>query len=57
MSQRSLKHAQWLLNLYLIGSNGKNAYSKRWGKDYQGPLCMSGEIVDAKYEQSNVRVL
>ena len=34
----SVKHAQWLLNCYLTGSDGQTAYARRWGKDYQGPL-------------------
>ena len=51
-----VRHAQWLLNRYLIGSGGKIAYSRRWGKHYQGPLCMFGACVDVKYVKGNVGV-
>ena len=45
----SVKRAQWFLNPYSIGSDGKTAYSRRWGKDYQGPL--HGWIVEAICEE------
>ena len=38
-----VKHAQWLINRYLIGSDGKTAYSRRWSREYNGSLCMFGE--------------
>ena len=43
-----VKHAQWLINRYLIGSDGKTAYSRRWSREYNGSLCMFGEWIDAK---------
>ena len=43
-----VKHAQWLINRYLIGSDGKTAYSTRWSRGYNGALCMFGEWIDAK---------
>ena len=48
-----VKHAQWLINRYLIGSDGKTAYNRRWSRDYGGSLCMFGEWIDAKMPQSN----
>ena len=43
-----VKHAQWLINRYLIGSDGKTSYNRRWSRDYGGSLCMFGEWIDAK---------
>ena len=43
-----VKHAQWLINRYLIGSDGKTAYSRSWSREYNGALCMFGEWIDAK---------
>ena len=48
-----VKHAQWLINRYLIGSDGKTAYNRRWSRDYGGSLCMFGEWIDAKMPHSN----
>ena len=48
-----VKHAQWLINRYLIGSDGKTAYSRRWFREYNGSLCMFGEWIDAKLPISN----
>ena len=48
-----VKHAQWLINRYLIGSDGKTAYSRRWSREYNGSLCMFGEWIDAKLPISN----
>ena len=48
-----VKHAQWLINRYLIGSDGKTAYSRRWSREYSGSLCMFGEWIDAKLPISN----
>ena len=51
-----VKHAQWLINRYLIGSDGKTAYSRRWSREYNGSLCMFGEWIDAKLPMSNFKV-
>ena len=48
-----VKHAQWLINRYLIGSDGKTADSRRWSREYDGALCMFGEWIDAKLPISN----
>ena len=48
-----VNHAQWLINRYLIGSDGKTAYSRRWSREYNGSLCMFGEWIDAKLPISN----
>ena len=48
-----VKHAQWLINRYMIGSDGKTAYSRRWSREYNGSLCMFGEWIDAKLPTSN----
>ena len=48
-----VKHAQWLINRYLIGTDGKTAYSRRWSREYGGSLCMFGELIDAKMPISN----
>ena len=53
----SVKHAQWLINRYIIGADGKTAYSRRWNREYNGSLCMFGELIDAKVPVSGrVRV-
>ena len=48
-----VKHAQWLINRYLIGTDGKTAYCRRWSREYGGSLCMFGELIDAKMPISN----
>ena len=48
-----VKQAQWLINRYLIGSDGKTAYSRRWSREYNGSLCLFGEWIDAKLPISN----
>eukprot|EP00439_Symbiodinium_sp_Y106_P042053 s9065_g5.t1 len=32
----------------MIGADGKTTYSRRWNRDYNGSLCMFGELIDAK---------
>ena len=32
----------------MIGADGKTAYSRRWNREYNGSLCMFGELIDAK---------
>ena len=43
-----IKHAQWLINRFLIHSDGRTSYCRLWGKDYTGGLCCFGEVVQAK---------
>ena len=38
-----VKHAQWLINRYLMGSDGKKANTRRWSRDYGGSLFMFDE--------------
>ena len=41
----------------MIGADGKTAYSRRWNREYNGSLCMFGELIDAKVPVSGrVRV-
>eukprot|EP00439_Symbiodinium_sp_Y106_P050664 s2170_g6.t1 len=53
----SVKHAQWLINRYMIGADGKTAYSRRWNREYNGSLCMFGELIDAKDTEADEVVL
>ena len=43
-----VKHCQWLLNRFLVHSDGRTSYFRRWGRDYAGGLCCFGELVQAK---------
>ena len=43
-----VKHCQWLLNRFLVHSDGRTSYFRRWGRDYAGGLCCFGEHVQAK---------
>ena len=45
----AVKHAQWLLNRYLIHSDGKTSYFRGWNRSYDGGLCCFGEVVQAKF--------
>ncbi|CAE7288670.1 unnamed protein product, partial [Symbiodinium sp. KB8] len=40
--------AQRLINRYLVGTDGRTAYNRRWNRDYVGAMCMFGALVDAK---------
>ena len=44
----ALKHAQWLLNRYLVHSDGCTSYYRRWNRNYEGGLCQFAEVVHAK---------
>ena len=44
----AVKHAQWLLNRYLIDSDGFTSYFRRWNRNFEGGLCCFGEFVQAK---------
>ena len=43
-----VKHSQWLINRFLVHSDGRTSYFRRWGRDYSGGLCCFGELVQAK---------
>ena len=43
-----MKHSQWLLNRYLIHSDGPTSYCRRWNRNYEGGLCCFGEHIQAK---------
>ena len=40
-----VRHACWLLNRYLIGSDGLTAYQRRWNQNFQQALCEFSETV------------
>ena len=40
-----VRHAAWLLIMYLIHSNGLTSYQRRWNDAHQPPLCDFGEAV------------
>ena len=44
----AVKHANWLLNRYLVHSDGHTSYYRRWQKNYDGGLCHFAESVSAK---------
>ena len=44
----AVKHANWLLNRYLVHSDGHTSYYRRWRKNYDGGLCHFAEKISAK---------
>ena len=44
----AVKHAQWLINRYLVHSDGFTSYFRRWNRNYEGGLCAFAECVQAK---------
>jgi hypothetical protein len=40
-----IKHTSFTVNRYLIHSDGKTSYCRRWDKEYSSPLCNFGETV------------
>jgi hypothetical protein len=44
----AVKHAQWLLNRYLIHSDGLTSWQRRWGKPYDRAICNFLEAVTFK---------
>ena len=44
----AVKHAQWLINRYLVHSDGFTSYFRRWNRNYEGGLCTFAECVQAK---------
>eukprot|EP00439_Symbiodinium_sp_Y106_P076221 s2319_g15.t1 len=53
-SQGSVGNAQ---RTHMIGADGKTAYSRRWNREYNGSLCMFGELIDAKDTEADEVVL
>ena len=43
-----VKHCQWLLNRFLVHTDGRTSYFRKWSRDYAGGLCCFGELVQAK---------
>ena len=44
-------HCNFLLNRFLIKSDGQTAFSRRWEKEYCSPLCQFGETVMYRVSQ------
>ena len=44
----AVKHANWLINRYLVHSDGQTSYYRRWQKNYDGGLRHFAEKVSAK---------
>ena len=40
-----IRHAVWLINRYLIHSDGLTSYQRRWERDYKQAICEFGEMV------------
>ena len=40
-----VRHAAWLLNRYLVHSDGCTSYQRRWEKSYTSPLCEFAETI------------
>ena len=45
----AVKHAQWLLNRYLIHSDGTTSYFRTWNRKYDGGLYCCGEVAQAQF--------
>ena len=43
------KHLQWLLNRYLVHSDGTTSYFRRWNRNCDGGLRYFGEVIQAKF--------
>ena len=44
-----VKHAAWVHNRYQLHSDGKTSYERRWGNNYNRPICEFGETVIFQY--------
>ena len=40
-----IRHAAWLINRYLVHSDGLTSYQRRWERDYKHAICEFGETV------------
>ncbi|CAE7242687.1 unnamed protein product [Symbiodinium sp. CCMP2456] len=49
-----VKHAQWLINRYLIGTDGKTAYCRRWSREYGGSQWFTGVYLGKDTEADEV---
>ena len=43
-----VRHSAWLLNRFLIHSDGLTSYQRAWGKVYSNAICSFGEVVQCK---------
>ena len=44
-----VKHAAWIHNRYQLHSDGRTSYERRWGNNYNKPICEFGETVNFQY--------
>ena len=40
-----IRHAAWILNRYLVHSDGLTSYQRRWGRSFESGLCEFAETV------------
>ena len=40
-----VKHASWVHNRYQLHTDGKTSYERRWGNNYNKPICEFGETI------------
>jgi len=43
-----VRHSAWLLNRFLIHSDGLTSYQRAWGKSYSNAICSCCEVVQCK---------
>jgi hypothetical protein len=43
-----VRHSAWLLNRFLIHSDGLTSYQRAWGKSYSNAICSFAEVVQCK---------
>ena len=44
-----VKHAAWIHNRYQLHADGRTSYERRWGNNYNKPICEFGETVNFQY--------
>jgi len=49
LTQWMVKHASWTHNRYQLHTDGKTSYERRWGNNYNKPICEFAETVLFKY--------
>ena len=52
-----IRHAAWLINRYLIHSDGLTSYQRRWERDYKHAICQYVSLekqYSTEYQQSNL---
>lgn len=40
-----IRHATWILNCYLVHTDGLLSYRKRWERSYKHAICETGETI------------